>query len=44
MGNMERILDQELDERRAAVIWLAALLCAIAVIVGTLIVTLGGFE
>lgn len=40
MGNMERILAQELEERRHAAMWLAALMCAMAVVVFALIVSL----
>lgn len=40
MGNMERILAHELEERRRAAMWLLALMCAMAIVVFALIVSL----
>lgn len=40
MGSMERVLAHEVEERRRAAMWLAALMCAMAVVVFALIVSL----
>ena len=40
MGNLERILEHETEERRRAAVWLAALMCSMAVVVFALVVSL----